>query len=104
MSLKDRFPTLYNVYALDDQGRPKADPNWKASDGGSSLLVIDSKVPSEVEQLKASLAVFGVTVSDSQASQVVADLNEYDKLTAPPAPESSQPATPSVATPTTGAK
>lgn len=104
MSLKDRFPALYNVYALDDQGRPKADSNWKASDGGSSLLVVGPKVPSEVEQLKASLAAFGVTLSDSQTSQVVADLNEYDKLTAPPAPELSQPATPTVAAPTTGAK
>jgi hypothetical protein len=79
-SIKDRFPHLFNTYALDEGGRPK---NAPTKDNPSALAVAGPRVATAAELIRVSLGTFGILVTPGQAAQVASDLAEFSKLPAP---------------------
>jgi hypothetical protein len=78
-TIKDRFPHLFNTYALDEGGRPKNAPTVADP---SALAVAGPRVATAAEVLRVSLGTFGILVTPGQAAQVAADLAEFNKLPA----------------------
>ena len=91
MSLKDRYPHLFETYELDASGRPVP-----SADDPTKLAVTGSRLPSAVELVKEIMTSHGYTGNAAIASDIVSSLAELIDLAAEPAQEE-QPATPAPA-------
>jgi hypothetical protein len=78
MTLKQRFPYLFETYALDAGGRPLNDPS-APKDNPNQLKVIGPRVPTLAEVLEASV---GNMLPVSLFLQAAADIVEFQGMKA----------------------